>query len=177
MNLAATQIYAKTVANGEAIAGIRVDMAAMQAAMHADVVALRAALLMQGDSLREQIGVTAAAIRSDMTAFREATDQRFERADMNVRIQLTELRGELTDLVHSEVTGLRGEMNDRFAAVDARFTGVDKRFNSVDERFDAVEDRFNEVDERFDGVDRRFDALDAKIDTIIDEIRATKSTS
>jgi len=41
MNLAGTQIYALTEANGEAIAGLRVDMAVMQSGIHADMFALK----------------------------------------------------------------------------------------------------------------------------------------
>ena len=85
MNLGATQIYALTEANGEAIAGLRVDIAAMRAGIHADMFALKAAHDLQMDSLRKEIGVTRASLLSTMTTFREAVDQRFE--DVGEQIQ------------------------------------------------------------------------------------------
>ena len=159
MNLAITKMYAEMVANGEAIAGVRVDMAALQTSAHRDMFTLKAALDLQGDSLRKEIGVTAASLRSDMTSFREAVSHRFERVDAQLR-------------------GLRGDMNDRFASADGkltsmdqRFDAVDQRFKAVDQRFDAVDQRFDAVDQRFEAVDQRFDAMDAKLDTIISELR------
>jgi hypothetical protein len=149
MNLGITKMYAETVANGEAIAGVRVDMAALQTSVHRDVFTLKAALDLQGDSLRKEIGVTAASLRSDMTSFRETVSQRFERVEAQLR-------------------GLRGDMTDRFASVDGKLTSVDQRFDAVDQRFDAV-------NQRFDAVNQRFDAMDAKLETIISELRRPSS--
>jgi hypothetical protein len=112
MNAGMTKMYAETVANGEAIAGVRVDMAGLQISVHRDMVGLRTALDLQGDSLRKDIGVTAASLRADMTSFREAVSQRFERSDAQLR-------------------GLRGDMN-------AGFEGVDERFDTMDAKLDTL---------------------------------------
>ncbi|MGH3249291.1 MAG: hypothetical protein ACRDOI_24220 [Trebonia sp.] len=121
MNLAATQIYALTEANGEATVGLRVDMAAMQTSVHADMFALKAALDLQGDSQRKEIGVTRATLLSTMSAFREAVDQRFETVDGQLR-------------------SLRGDMDGRFDAVDGRFDAVGQRFDALDTKLDAIID-------------------------------------
>jgi hypothetical protein len=166
MNLGITKMYAETVANGEAIAGVRVDMAALQTSVHRDVFTLKAGLDLQGDSLRKEIGVTAASLRSDMASFREAVSQRFER----VEAQLRGLRGDMTDRFAS-VDGKLSRMDEQLAGVDQRFNAVDKKFEAVGQRFVAVDQRFDTVDQRFDTVDQRFDAMDAKLDTIISELR------
>ena len=162
MNLGMTKIYAETVANGEAIAGLHVDMASLEATVRGDIAVLKHATAMQGGSLRKEIGVTAASLRADMTSFREAVSQRFERVDAQLR-------------------GLRGDMNasfgrvdERLSSVDQRFDTVDQRFDTVDQRFTGVDQRFDTVDQRFDNVDQRFDAMDGKLDTLIAEIRRNK---
>ena len=152
MNQGMARIYAETVANGEAIAGLRVDMAAMQTGIHGGMFALKAALDLQGDSLRKEIGVQAASLRADMTAFRESVSQRFERAGAQLR-------------------SLGSDVGERFGAVEDRLSGMDQRFDAVDHRFAAVEQRFDTVDQRFDGVDQRFNSLDTKLDTILSELR------
>lgn len=136
MNMAATQIYALTEANGQAIAGLRVDMAVMQSGVHADMFALKAAIDLQGDSLRKEIGVTAASLRSDMTAFREAVSQRFEDSD-------TQLRGARSDIgaVKEEVDFLRhdvGFLKDQFTGLKDQFTGLDDKVTGLDVKLDAV---------------------------------------
>jgi hypothetical protein len=119
-------MYAETVANGEAIAGLRVDMAAMQRSIHGDMFDLKAALDLQGDALRKEIGVTAAALSADMTAFREAMSLRFERVD-------------------TEFRGLRADSDARFTSMDQRFETVDQRFDAVDQRFDALDAKLETI--------------------------------
>jgi uncharacterized protein (DUF3084 family) len=161
-----TRIYAETVANGEAISGLRVDMVAMQTGVHGDMFALKGALDLQGDSLRKEIGVQAATLRADMTAFREAVSQRFERSGT----QLRSLGRDMDERFGSVDESLAG-MEQRFQAVDRRFDSVDQRFEAVDRRFDSVDQRFDSVDQRFDSVDQRFEAVDAKLDAILGELR------
>src|ERR1700761_5799390 len=72
MKLGITQMNAETVANGEAIAGLRTDLAGLETSTHRDMVALKTVLDLQGDSLRKEIGVTAASLRADTASFREA---------------------------------------------------------------------------------------------------------
>jgi cell division septum initiation protein DivIVA len=102
-----------------AIAGLRLDMAAMQTHIHGDMFNLKAAIDLQGDSLRKEIGVQAASLRADMTAFREAVSQRFERFGTQLR-------------------GLQADTDQRFDAVDQRFEAVDQRFDSLDAKLDTI---------------------------------------
>ena len=138
-------LYAQTVANGEAIAGLKVDMAALQAAIS-----------LQGDSLRTELGAATTGLRFDMTGLRESMDMRFQKVD-------------------SQFNGLRADMDQRFEAVDQRFDAVDQRFDAVDQRFETVDQRFETVDQRFDGLDTQLRELradmDAKLDTILGELR------
>jgi hypothetical protein len=120
MSHGTTQIYAETVANGEAIAGLRVDILALQASFHrevsdvrGDVAGLKAAIDLQGDSLRKELGVATAGFRADMTGFREAISMRFQKVD-------------------GYFNGLRADVNQRFEAVDQRFDAVDQRFEGID---------------------------------------------
>ena len=83
-----TLIYAETVANGEAIAGLRVDMTALQTSFHrevsevrGDVAGLKAAIDLQGDSLRKELAVATAGFRADVTGLRETTSMRFQKVD------------------------------------------------------------------------------------------------
>ena len=138
-------IYAETVANGDAIAGLRVDFAALQVSLHRDVCNLKAALDLRGDSLRKELGVATAGFRADVTGLRETMSMRFQKVD--------------------------GQFNAVHAEMDQRFDAVDQRFDAVDQRFNAVH---AEMDQRFDAVDRRFDGVDAKLDALIAEIRANR---
>ena len=151
MNLAATQIYALTEANGEAIAGLRVDMAVMRSGIHADMFALKAALDLQGDSLRKEIGVTGASVRSDMTAFREAVSQRFEDSG-------TQLRAARSDIgaVKEEV----GFLKDDVGFLKEQVTGLDEKVTGLDVKVT--------------GLDEKVTGLDVKLDTVIAEIRGRR---
>jgi tetrahydromethanopterin S-methyltransferase subunit G len=163
MNHGSTLIYELTVANGEAIAGLRVDMASLETVLRNVISDLRHAMAAQGDTLRKQIGVATAGFRADVTGLRETTGMRFQKVD-------------------ARFNGFHAEMSQRFGAVDQRFDAVDQRFDAVDQRFGAVDQRFDAVDQRFDAVDQRFESVDAqlrdlrvemnaKFDTILTELR------
>src|ERR1700691_2446727 len=123
MTVASTQIYAQTVANGEAIAGLRVDMAALQTSLHHDVSDLKAALDLQGDSLRKELGVATAGFRGEVTGFREAVSLRFQKVDG----QFSGVRGDMANL-QEDVTALKSEV----AAVNVRLDGLDTRLDGLD---------------------------------------------
>jgi hypothetical protein len=121
-----TQIYAETVANGEAIAGLRVDMTALQTSFHrevsdvrGDVAGLKAAVDLQGDSLRKELGVATAGFRADVTGLRETMSMRFQKVD-------------------GQFNAVHAEMNHRFEAVDRRFDGVDQRLDTLDAKLDTL---------------------------------------
>jgi len=54
----------------------------------------------------------------------------FRRVEADLRAHRVEVK---TDL-----TSLRGEMNDRFDKVDSRFEAIDSRFEKINDRFDAL---------------------------------------
>ena len=102
MRHGSAHLYAQTVGNGEAIAGLKVDIAALQAAIS-----------LQGDSLRTELGTATTAIRFDMTGLRDSIDMRFQKVD-------------------GQFNALRVDMDQRFDAVDQRFETVDQRFEGID---------------------------------------------
>jgi chromosome segregation ATPase len=152
MNWALGQTYANTEATRQDVAGIKVDMAHLETAVHADMVSLKKSLDLRVSDVQRDLRTTEASIRHDMQQGFEAVNRRF-------------------DGVNRRFTGV----DQRFDKVDQRFAGVDQRFDAVDQRFDAVDQRFDAVDLRFDGVDRRLDGLEAKVDTILAEIRNGKN--
>ena len=56
MTHGATHIYERTVANGEALAGVRVDIGSLEATLHKEVADLKVAINLQGDRLRQELG-------------------------------------------------------------------------------------------------------------------------
>lgn len=56
-----------------------------------------------------------------------------------------------TRVVHSEIGGLRGEMN---AAIGGLRREMNARFDTVDIRFEAVNSRLDTMDKRIDNLDR-----------------------
>jgi hypothetical protein len=90
MDRAAAQTSAETAANGEAIARLRVDMAALQAAIN-----------LQRDRLRTELYLGTAYFHRDMTGFREAVSMRLPKAD-------------------GQFNGLRADMDQRFEALDTQ---------------------------------------------------------
>ena len=119
MTHGATLHHAETVANGEAIAGLKVDMAALQASLHQEVDGLKAAIDRQGDRLRKELGVATASFGADVTRIRETMDMRFQKAE-------------------GQFNGLRADMDQRFEAVDQRFDGVDQRLDTLDAKLDTI---------------------------------------
>jgi len=70
-------------------------------------------------------------------------------------------------MTNKKIDDLRGEMNNRFEAIDARF-------NAIDERFEAVDDRFNAIDKRFAAIDDKFEAVFDVLDDIKKEMKSVK---
>jgi chromosome segregation ATPase len=191
MNLAATQIYALTEANGEAIAGLRVDMAALQTGVHADMCALKAALDLQGDSLRKEIGVTRASLLSTMTAFRDTVDRRFEHVDEQMhdvrsdigtlredvafvkddfaflKEEVTTLQGDVTTL-KDDVGTLKGDVGTLKGDVGTLKDDVGTLKGDVGTLKGDMTALKGEVTEKFAG-------LDTKLDTLIAEIRSSRA--
>jgi hypothetical protein len=145
-------IYERTVNNGEAMAGLRVDIGSLETRLGKEVAELKMAINLQGDRLRQDLTDATSGFRADVTGLRELMDARFQKVDGHLK-------------------GIGADMDQRFEAVDQRFEAVDQRFEAVDQRFDAVDRRFDAVDRRFDGVDQRLDTLDGKLDTILAELR------
>jgi hypothetical protein len=142
MSHGATHLYAETVANGEAIAGLHVDLAALQATLHGEVANLKAVIDLQGDRLRKELGVATAGFRADVTGLRETMSTRFQKVD-------------------GQFNAVHAEMNHRFEAVDQRFDAVDQRFDAVDERFEGLGTQLRDLRV----------GMDAKLDTILSELR------
>ncbi len=72
------------------------------------------------------------------------------------------LRGEL----HVEIAGVRGEMDTRFAHVDARLAELDAK---IDTRFAQVDTRFAELDAK---MDTRFAEMDTRFATLGADLQA-----
>jgi uncharacterized protein involved in exopolysaccharide biosynthesis len=118
MNWGIGQVYQETAANREEIAGLRVDIAALETSVHADFTALKTSVTMQGSELRREIATTRSSLRNEMTAFRSGVDRRFDAVDR------------------------------RFDAVGQRFDAVGQRFDAMDQRFDAMDQRFDGLGEQ-----------------------------
>ena len=106
MNWGIGQIYQETQANQEEIAGLRVDIATLDGTIHADITALKTAVIMQVNEMRREILTTRSALRTEMTAFKSSVERRFEVVDR------------------------------RFDAVDRRFDAMDSRFDGLDAKLD-----------------------------------------
>jgi chromosome segregation ATPase len=106
MNWGIGQVYQETQANREEIAGLRVDIAALETSVHADLAALKANVTMQVNGLRREIATTRSALRSEMTMFKSAVDRRFD------------------------------AMDRRFDAMDNRFDAMDSRFGELAGKLD-----------------------------------------
>ena len=172
MNLAATQIYALTEANGGAIAGLRVDMAALQTSVHADMFAFKAALDLQGDSLRKQIGLTRASLLSSMTAFRETMDQRFERVDEqmhDVRSEVGALREDVT-YVKDDFAFLKEEVTTLKTDVSTLKTDL----TEVKADVSGLKGDLTEVKADVSGLKTDLAGLNTKLDTLIAEFRSNR---
>ena len=61
---------------------------------------------------------------------------------------------------------LRGEMAQRFDAVERRLDAVEHRLDAVEHRLDAVERRLDAVERRLDAVERRLDAVEHRLDAV-----------
>jgi hypothetical protein len=114
MNWGIGQVYQETQSNREEIAGLRVDVAALDATIHTEMTALKTAVILQVNEMRREILTTRSAMRTEMTAFKSAVERRFEVVDR------------------------------RFDTVDKRFDALDKRFDAVDKRFDGLDAKLDE---------------------------------
>lgn len=114
MNWGIGQVYQETQANREEIAGLRVDIAALDSRIHTDMTASKTAVITQVNEIRREILTTRSALRTEMTAFKSAVDRRFEAVDR------------------------------RFDAVDKRFDAVDKRFDAMGTRLDGLDAKLDE---------------------------------
>ncbi|BCL82340.1 hypothetical protein ccbrp13_48050 [Ktedonobacteria bacterium brp13] len=85
-----------------------------------------------------------AAIRMQVTDFRQDVIERFERQDVRFEGQDAHLN-----------------MHDK------RFDEHDKRFDVLDKRLEAHDKRFDVMDQRFDVMDQRFDVMDNKLDQVL----------
>ncbi|MCY3586312.1 MAG: hypothetical protein OXG57_12285 [Acidimicrobiaceae bacterium] len=65
--------------------------------------------------------------------------------------------------VHTEMSAMRADMDERFAGVDGRLDSVDGRLDSVDGRLDSVDDNVAQV--RSDVRAMRIMLGDVKLDT------------
>jgi hypothetical protein len=137
MNWALGLAFANTEAARQDMAGIKVEMAHMEASTHADLIALKTNLDLRVFEVRRDLRTTEASIRHDMRQGFEAVRQ-----DM--------------------VQGF-GAVDRRLASVDGRFEEVDGRFEEVDGRFEEVGGRFDAADQRFDRLEAKVDAILAKI--------------
>ena len=105
-----TRANAVATENGEAIAGLRVDMAALQSSVHGDVANLKAALDLQNDSLRIQLAEATAEYRASVTGVREEISVRFQKVDG----QFNAVHGEiasLNDKLDTLIDEIRGNRN------------------------------------------------------------------
>jgi hypothetical protein len=127
MNWGIGQVYQETQANREEIAGLRVDIAALDSTFHTDITALKTAVIMQVNEMRREILTTRSALRTEMTAFRSSVERRFDAVDR------------------------------RFETVDKRFDSVDERFEAVDKRFDRLEAKLDECLSQMRGGKRDLD--------------------
>jgi hypothetical protein len=146
-----SQAYAVAVENGEAIAGLRVDMAALEKSIHRDVTDLKAALDLQGDSLRKELGVATAEFRTSLTGVYEAMSLRFQKVDG----QFNGVHGDIANL-QRDVTGLKegvAFLRDDFGLLKEDVTGLK---------------------EDVTGLKADVAGIDAKLDTLISEIRGNK---
>jgi tetrahydromethanopterin S-methyltransferase subunit G len=133
MTHGATLIYEETVNNGQAIAGLRVDMGSLEATLHKEVADLKVAINLRGDRLHKELGGATSGFRADVTGLRELMDARFQKVD-------------------GQFNAIRADMAQRFNAVDQRFEAVDQRFDAVDQRFDRVDQRLDTFDAKLDTI-------------------------
>ena len=101
MNWALGQTYANTETTRHEVAGIKVDLAHLEASAHADVVMLRTAIDLRAADLRRDLRSAEASIRHDMRHGFDAVDRRFD------------------------------AVNERFDAVDRRFDGLEAKVDTL----------------------------------------------
>lgn len=100
MNWALGQTYANTEATRQDVAGIKVELAHLEVATHADAVSLKTSLDLRVSEVRRDLRTTEASIRHDMRQGFEAVkrrfdavDERFDGLEAKVDTILDEIRG------------------------------------------------------------------------------------
>src|SRR5487761_436875 len=144
-----TQTHAVGVENAQAIAGLRVDMAALQTSLHRDVTDLKAALDLQGDSLRNELVAATAEFRTSLTGVREEMSLRFQKVD-----------------------GQFNGVNCDIANLQSDVTTLKENVTTLKENGTTLKENVTTLKEN---VNRRFDTVDAKLETLVEEIRNGKN--
>lgn len=92
--------------------------------------------------------------------------------NLNERVEILESKYiAATDVISSELLGLRLRMQEGFNAVDSGFAQIDGRFQEIDRRFERIDERFGRIDERFEHIDARFEQVDVRLDAATAERR------
>ena len=131
-----TRANALATENVESIAGLRVDMVALQTSVHREMSEFKAALDLQGDRQRNALAEASAEFRTSLTGVREAMSLRFQKVDgqfNGVRGDIANLQEDVTGL-KEDVTGLKSEV----ATVNARLGGLDVKMDGIDGKIDEI---------------------------------------
>lgn len=142
MNWAIGQVHSSTEATR---ADIR-DVYSALGETQVRIASLEGTVRSRTSELRHDLSTLETSVRSDIRAFREDVNRRFEES------------------------GAR--MDLRFESVNEQFRQSAERFNAIDERFERVDERFNAIDERFERIDGRLDRMDTKLDDVLAAIRS-----
>jgi uncharacterized phage infection (PIP) family protein YhgE len=142
--------------NVEAIAGLRVDMAALQTSVRGDVANLKAALDLHNDSLHNQLAEATAEYRASVTGLRQEMSLRFQKADG----RFEGISGDIANL-QSDVTTLKGDVTTLKSDVTTLKTDVTTIKGDVTTLKDGLAAFKSEVN--------------AKLDTLIAEIRSNRA--
>jgi hypothetical protein len=97
MNWGIGQVFQETQANRDEIAGLRVDVAALETSVRADITALKTGVTMQVNGLRREISTTRAALRAEMSAFKSSVDRRFDAVERLVTGRLDRIDAKLDE--------------------------------------------------------------------------------
>jgi chromosome segregation ATPase len=185
-----TRANALATENGEAMAGLRVDMAALQTSVHGDVANLKAALDLHNDSLRNQLAEATAEFRASVTGVREEMSLRFQKADgqfNGVHGEIATLKADVGTLredvafvkadvgfLKEEVTIVQGDVSTLKTDVSTLKTDVSTLKTDVSELKGDLATFKGEVREQFAGVSEKFAGLGTTLDTLIAEIRGNR---
>jgi hypothetical protein len=171
MMQASTQIYAVTVENKEAMAGLRVDMAHLQTSVHHDMTALHASVHREVAALHAGVhrDVTAlhTTVHGDVTALKLALDLQGDRMRENLAVATAEFR--------VGMTGVRETMSLRFQKVDGHFKGVHGDIANLQEDVTGLKQEVTGLKQDVTGLKQDVAGLNDKLDLLIAEIRSDRS--